>query len=176
MKDVMIDLETLGNGKNACVTQIGACYFDRETGEIGKTFKVNVDARSSVKSGAEIDADTVYWWLKQSPEAVKSMTEGELLNITDAFNLLNTFLADAKCIWSHATFDFVIITETYKRLGIKTLFKYRAARDIRTLIDLAKVTIDDTPRTGVHHDGLADAEHQVKYCVKAFNKLSNKMK
>jgi hypothetical protein len=51
MKDVMLDIETFGNGKHAAICQIGACYFDRSNGEIGATFKVNVDARSAEKSG-----------------------------------------------------------------------------------------------------------------------------
>ena len=171
MKDIMIDLETFGNGKNAAVCQIGACYFNRYTGEIGPTFKVNVCARSAVKSGADLDADTVYWWLSQSREAINSVTAEPLVDISTAFSDLNTFMADAKAIWSHATFDFVIIQETYKRLGIKPTFRYSAARDIRTLVDLAKVTIRKHDRQGVHHDGLDDAIYQVKYCVEAFNKL-----
>lgn len=174
MKDVMVDIETLGNGKNACVVQIGACYFDRLTGEIGETFKVNIDARSAVKEGAELDADTVYWWLRQSPEAIASITAEPLNEIRKAFFALNLFLQDAKYIWSHATFDFVILTETYKRLDIKPTFRYNAARDIRTLVDLAKISTVATPREGLHHDGLADALHQVKYCVLAFQKLGGK--
>jgi hypothetical protein len=171
MKDVMLDLETFGNGKQACVVQIGACYFDRETGEIGQTFARNVDAKSSVDFGGVIDADTIYWWLSQSREAQASILLEPRSHVVDAFNALNDFLGNAKTIWSHATFDFVILAETLKLLGIKPNFRYTAARDIRTLVDLAKITIDKTPRVGVHHNGLADAIHQVKYCVECFRKL-----
>lgn len=172
MKDVMVDLESFGNGKNACICQIGACYFDRITGEIGATFKVNIDARSAVKSGAQIDADTVYFWLAQSKEAQDSITKDPLISIEDGMAQLNDFLAGAKNVWSHATFDFVIIQETFKRLDMKPKFHYRAARDIRTLIELANVTVSKTPRTGLHHDGLEDCKHQVKYCVEAFKKIA----
>ena len=58
MKDVMIDLETFGNGSDACIIQIGGAYFNRVTGEIGETFKRNVDARTSEREGARLDADT----------------------------------------------------------------------------------------------------------------------
>lgn len=170
----MVDIESLGVGKNCCIVQIGACYFDRLTGEIGETFKVNIDARSAVRSGANLEADTVYWWLSQSKEAIASITADPLLEITDAFNQLNTFLQPAKCVWSHATFDFVAITETYKRLNIKPLFRYSTARDIRTLVDLAKISVSSVVREGLHHDGLEDAKHQVKYCVEAFKKLEKK--
>ena len=169
--DVMIDLETLGNGDHAAICQIGACYFDRYTGEIGNTFKINVNAASAAKHGGQLDASTVYWWLSQSQEARDSILADPKLDIVDAMNKLNAFLAGAHRIWSHATFDFVIISNTFRKLGIKPLFSYRAARDIRTLVDLANVTVTKTERTGTHHDGLADALHQVKYCVKAINKL-----
>lgn len=173
MKDVMIDIESLGVGKNCCIVQIGACYFDRATGEIGDMFKVNIDARSAVASGAHLEADTVYWWLKQSPEAIASITAAPLLPIREAFEQLNLFLSFAKCIWSHATFDFVAITETYKRLNMKPSFAYKTARDIRTLIDIFNISTLATPREGLHHDGLADAIHQVKYCMEAFRRLDD---
>lgn len=172
MKDVMIDLETFGNGKNACVVQIGACYFDRVTGEVGETLKYNVDARSAAESGAQLDADTVYWWLSQSKEAVASVTADPKQSIDFVFRQLNGFLDKAQCIWSHATFDFVIVMETFKRLGIKPSFSFRAARDIRTLVDLAKLDTKLFRRTvGTHHDALDDAIFQVNYCVAALNLL-----
>ena len=171
----MIDFETFGNGKNACVVQIGACYFNRETGETGEYFKSNIDARSAIASGADMDADTIYWWLSQSPDAIKSVTEIPLIEIKDAFESLNAFLALAEGvrIWSHATFDFVILTETLKRLKMKPRFSYRAARDIRTLLDLSGVDFKKVPREGLHHDALDDCFHQIKYCVEAFKSLKN---
>ena len=171
MKDVMLDLETLGNGKDKCICQIGACYFDRDTGEIGETLKINVDAATHEKYGAKLDASTVYWWLSQSKEAQASILANPKEDIVSAMNKLNTFLAGAKCIWSHATFDFVTITDTFKQLSIKPLFNYRAARDIRTLVDFGKVTVDKQLREGIHHDALDDCKFQVKYCVAALNKV-----
>lgn len=177
MTDVMIDFETFGNGSKACIVQIGACYFDRETGEIGKTFKRNVDAKTSVQHGSQIDADTVYWWLKQSAEAQASITsDNNRVTLWQAMYDLNMFLAGVEKIWSHATFDFVILSETFKMLDMKPLFSYRAARDIRTLMDLAKLDAKKFTREGVHHDGLADAIHQVKYCTEALQKIENHIK
>ena len=170
----MIDMETLGNGKHAAVIQIGACYFDRNTGEIGQTFDMNIDAESAVRSGAEMDAATVYWWLSQSKEAIDSVIAQPRIDTTLAFEALNEFLKDAKTIWSHATFDFVILTETLKRLQIKPSFRYTVARDIRTLVDLAKITFSKTKREGLHHNGLDDCKHQVKYCVEAMNKIKGR--
>lgn len=171
----MLDFETLGNGKNKCVIQVGACYFDRYTGEIGATFERNFDAGSHVKKGAVIDAQTVYWWLSQSKEAINSILAEPRVDVTEGFIALNDFLKDAKQIWSHATFDFVTLTETLRQLDIKPSFHYRVCRDLRTLVDLANLTIDKTPRTGLHHNGLEDCKHQIKYCVEAINKLKKKL-
>jgi hypothetical protein len=170
--DAMIDLETLGNGKNAAVVQIGACFFDRVTGEVGPLFKINVDLQSAVDSGAEMDASTILWWLgPDSGEAArKSILEpGDPISL--AFTSLNMFLGQCHNIWSHATFDFVIVQETLKRLRIPPKYSYRAARDIRTLMELSGVDPKSFPREGVHHDALADCIHQVKYVVAALQEL-----
>lgn len=174
MKDVMLDLETLGNGTNKCIVQIGACYFDRETGIIGDTLKINVDAESHVRHGGELDAKTVYWWLSQSHEAIDSIIAQPRMDIVQAFDQLNIFLSKAKAVWSHATFDFVTIQDTFKQLNIKPLFHYRVARDLRTVVDLAKVTVDKQLREGTHHDALEDCKFQVKYCVASLNKIKNR--
>jgi len=160
----MIDIETLGNGKHACIAQIGACSFDKT-----KTFKVNVDARDASRMGCDIDADTVYWWLQQS-EAARQSICAPGVPICDALNQLNDFLSDADEVWSHATFDFVIVTNTMKDLNIKPKFSYRTARDIRTLVALAKIDPFKN-RNGVHHDALDDCLYQVDYCSEAMAKL-----
>lgn len=175
MRDVMIDIETFGNGKRATLVQIGAVYFNRETGELGKEFEANIDARDSILCGSEIDADTVYWWLSQSKEAIEAITRGPLMPLRQTMLDLYQYTQGAKSIWSHATFDFVIIQETFKMLNLKPL-NYRIARDIRTLVDLASLKREDIigGREGTHHNALDDAKFQVKYCVAALNKLKNK--
>lgn len=170
MKDVMIDIESLGKGENKCVVQIGACFFDRDTGEIGASFKRNIDAISAEREGFKLDADTVYWWLAQSDQARQSILADPKEDIRTVFHALNIFLEPATQIWSHATFDFVTIMETYRKLNIKPSFGFRTARDIRTLMDIVRITVD-RKREGVHHDALDDAKHQVKYCMEAFDRL-----
>lgn len=170
MKRVMIDFETLGNGKHACIVQVGACSF--ANGIIGKSLKINFDAEDCMKNGALMDASTVYWWLSQSPEAIRSITEEPRVSEFVALSKLNDFLDGADEIWSHATFDFVILMEALKRLGIKPTFSYRAARDIRTLNALTKSDrMATTKREGTHHDGLDDAIHQSYYVMAMLSDL-----
>lgn len=172
----MLDLETIGNGADAAIVQVGAVYFNRHTGALGNQFKINIELKTALDSGAKVDADTIYWWLNQSSEARFSITNGPRENIFSAMVLLVNFLVKADYIWSHATFDFTILSQTLRRLEINPTFKFRSTRDIRTLLDLADGVSagaynKNIKREGVHHDALDDCKHQVKYCVKAFNTI-----
>ena len=167
MRDVMLDLESFGNGKYACICQIGAAYFDLKTGEVGQTFKINV------KGEGEFDIDTVTWWLSQDKTAQESLLKKPRFDELTAMNMTNNFLSDATKIWSHATFDFVVLTERFRQLKINPSFSYKSARDIRTLVSLAEFTVNKVERTGTHHDALDDCLHQIKYCHEAYKKLFN---
>jgi hypothetical protein len=173
MKDVMVDIETLGNGKNGLICQIGACYFDRETGEIGRKYKVNIDPKDAERYGCELDASTVMWWLSQSEQARKSILADPKVSLVEGLMGFHEFIKGCKTIWSHATFDFVMINESCRRMNLPPL-PFRKARDIRTLVDLGKVTIKKVQRGGTHHDALDDAIYQVKYCVECFNSIKGK--
>lgn len=167
-KDLMLDFETLGNGKDKCICQIGLLYFNSVTGEHGESLKINIDAGSHESYGGKIDAATVYWWLEQSDAARVSLIPNRE-PILQAMHKVNHFISKASRIWSHATFDFVTLIETFKQLDIKPTVSYKTGLDIRTLVYLSGISLSDTPRTGTHHDALADCEHQVKYCVLALN-------
>lgn len=169
MKDVMIDLETLGKGENALIIQIGAVYFDPSTGERGTSFFMNIDPVSAAQHGGQMDPDTVRWWLTQSKEAQNTLLT-KPQEFLFAMAELKTFLSGAERVWSHATFDFVIIQKALENAGL-TRLPYKSGLDIRTLVYLAKVSTSDFPRDGVHHNGLDDALYQVKYTSAAFQKL-----
>lgn len=164
MNDVMIDFEALGKD---CPCQIGVIYFDRVTGELGEPFKANIDANSLETSP---DAKTVYWWLEQSKEAQNTL----LTNKQDIRNVLANlveFLKDAKRIWSHATYDFVMLQNLLNQYNIPNNISYKSGLDIRTLMYLAGTSTKDIVREGTHHDALEDCKYQVKYVTKALNEL-----
>jgi len=184
MKEVMVDLETMGNGPNAAIVQIGACYFSLSNGTIGKTFLVNVNLESVMANGALVDASTILWWLGQSKEAQNSILgieEFQNVETKDedaALKEFNEFVAPAKHIWSHATFDFVILMNAMRRLNIRTTFNYKSERDIRTLVGLLPKGVDLTQieRTGLRHNALADAVNQAVYCSFAYNVITGWMR
>lgn len=168
MKDVMIDIETMGTRSTSMIVQIGACYFDRVTGEIGDTFKNNVTYKNDI--GFTIDHSTIDWWLGRDDEARSSII-GNALYIHEAVELLAAFLKDATYVWSHATFDIPILLHAFDVCQTKFPIHYTKMRDIRTLIDIKNDNKKSTlEREGTHHDALDDCKFQVAYCVEALNK------
>ncbi len=175
MKDLMIDLETMGKGDNAAIVSIGACFFDPATNEIGAEFEVAVDLGSSVDAGGQMDADTVLWWLKQDDD-----TRGKLLRtclvLPSALQRFNHFLqqhGDSENIkvWGNgASFDLVILRNAFTHVGSDKYvpWQFFNERDVRTVVDMGRriLNIDpkrDVPFEGVRHSALADAVHQAKY-------------
>lgn len=167
MNNVMLDIETLSTRSNAVVTQIGACHFDL-TGRVGETFLMNLDIQAQLDKGAVVDGDTLRWWLGEQKDNVTFLDDTQ--HPEYVLNELNGFLASAEAIWSHATFDFPIVCEAMRRHDIVPLFRYRSARDIRTLAGLAgggwpKTTTQKT------HNALDDCLHQVEYCAEYIKRL-----
>jgi len=178
MKDIMLDLETFGNSKDSVIVQIGTCYFDRYSGEIGETLCLNIDVDSSLKEGFDVWGSTLYWWMKQGDKARKSIMEEPRYAVRTAINQVNGFLKKADQIWSHATFDFVMLMGHFEKLGIKPSFHYRAARDLRTLVDLADLpkNNDKLVRTDIQHNALDDCLYQVQYAVECFRALKKEIR
>lgn len=174
MKDVMLDLETMGCRHDAMIVQIGMCYFDRDTGEIGHKMKINV--RHANDDRFTVDWGTMNWWLSQSEAARKSITDKpDSLSPEKACELASIFLEDCECVWSHATFDMPIFQNMFETCGVRYPVSYKASRDISTLLNQANHTFSHSTRTDTHHDALDDCIFQVGYCVEAMNKLNKQL-
>lgn len=182
MRELMVDIETLGTNINAPIIQIGAVYFSLATGKTGDEFIVNLDLEDAIRHGATPDGRTIEWWLIQSKEArdsILSRNDFDWINHVKedtGLGLYNNFSARAKRVWSHATFDFVRLMHSMDRRDIQPQTHYRKARDIRTLTSLAGMTREQielfqVDRAGVHHNGLDDAIYQVAYCHECYKIL-----
>jgi hypothetical protein len=166
----MIDLETMGQGPRSAITQIGAAYFDIETGIVGAELLVNVDLESSMANGLEVDGPTIKFWLEQSH---RDFLSGRVWDISDALIAFTMFIQPKTNVWSHATFDVPILLNAYKALRIAEPFHYRDARDLRTVFHLAgAVPVDDVPFRA--HNALEDCRHQIRQLVTAYNALKPK--
>jgi exodeoxyribonuclease VIII len=178
MRDLMIDIETFGNGSNAVMIQLAGVFFDRKTGAIGNEFCESLDPVASKELGFETDQSTLDWWKKQDQKILK----GILADTHHPKDVMEKFirfieynvpsLQNVK-VWSHATFDFPIVQNYLKKLT-RNYLPYRGARDIRTLVDLSKINLDSYNWNAKTHDALDDCKFQIKYCVDAFNKINVK--
>ena len=83
-----------------------------------------------------------------------------------------SFSKQAEHVWSHATFDFVLVMNAYQKLNLKKPFGYKTTRDLRTIVSLAGNKYDHKERADEQHNALADCIYQVGYCVEAYKKLT----
>jgi hypothetical protein len=171
MRDVMVDLETMGVEPGSAITSIGAVFFNPETGDMGSEFKVNINLHSSDEVGAIIDENTMDWWVKQSEAAQQGLADPKPIDLKDAlFNFGAWLMQNHKdpYLWGNGVlFDNLFLRTAYKQVGWKCPWHFRNDRDVRTLVAIgARLGIrygDDKERL-VHHDALDDAKYQVKYC------------
>lgn len=178
MKDVMIDLETLGVKPGAIILSIGAAKFDLKTGLIDadNTFYENIQISDSVEKGFSITGETIEWWFKQSDDARLSLFEDPApTKIKFALEEFARWLPSNARIWGNGVgFDNMILRKAYDMLDLEVPWHFRADRDVRTLVALGRsLDIELTPadRQGTHHHALDDALYQIRYCVEIFKRI-----
>jgi len=169
MKDIMLDLETMGNGSSAAICAIGAVEFDLESGALGREFYTIVNLESSVKAGGVIDASTVLWWMKQS-DAARDELQRNGNKIELALVMFSEWLdgcgVESKelCIWGNgAAFDNVILRSAYEKTEIKTPWEFWGDRCYRTAKNLLPSV--EMVRTGLHHCAVDDARDQARHLI-----------
>jgi DNA polymerase III epsilon subunit-like protein len=177
MKNIMIDLETMGTSSNSAILTIGAVEFDKDLGILDRFYEI-VDLQSCLDRGFEVKADAFYWWLRQSKEAKDSLTEKKKLDIKDVLGNFQKFLGKNNIvnlqIWGNgADFDNVILQNAFKRFKVTNPWPYYSNRCFRTLAySFPSLNIE---KTEVNHRSVDDAEYQAKYLIELVNehKLQN---
>ena len=182
--DCVIDLETMGKGSFAPALEIGAVLLDRRTGEIGPKFSVSVSLDELMRFGAQPDASTIIWWMKQSEAARRAIWEGQdkAVSVHSALVRFSDFLAgdlDALPnpkvkVWGNgATFDCTILRNTYERHGLIAPWAFWNDRDLRTVIDVAELDKNAVPKPEgfIAHNALWDATYQAQLLVAALRRL-----
>lgn len=166
--DVMLDFETLGTGHNAVICSAGLVRFNIETGEVLDSYSLGADLESALAHGRVIDSATLQWWLAQDDAARKALAI-ELKYGSSWRRFLSKLVhyihssgsMDELRLWSNgATFDIVLLESALKDESINVGWSYRAHRDMRTLVDIAKPFRTSVVREGVQHDALVDARYQ----------------
>lgn len=97
MRDVMLDLETMGNGPDAAIVAIGAVEFDPDAQTVGERLDLLVDLASAVSGGGVMDPATVLWWLRQGDLARSDITDSDV-DIKTIAEAVSKKLVDRGCL------------------------------------------------------------------------------
>lgn len=160
---IMVDLETLSTRANSTIVSIGATKFKLD-GQPEQEFYINVDAASCKAKGLHISKDTVAWWQKQKPEALKALMI-DPVDIEDALEAFTQFIGnDQVMIWGNgASFDVTILEEAYEACGISNYpWKHWNIMCFRTVMNLMGIRNSDirAADNDLHHHALDDAKSQ----------------
>ena len=178
MRDIMIDLETRGNGPGCVILSIGAVEFDAKG--LGKEYYCVVNTADCKKAGLTDDPDTMEWWDKQSPAAreVLKLAESKKTSVPlkAALDGLTAFIqscnnpASVRIHGNGASFDNAILAVAYKKALRELPWKFWNDRCHRT--NKAKGARGSEPqREGVFHNALDDAKAQALAVIEAYKAL-----
>lgn len=175
-RNIMIDIETMGQGPRAAIAAIGAVEFDPYGQGLGRELYHRVDLRTSVTAGLVIDPETVIWWLKQNDAARAELTSGDHVPLHFALHDLAQMIKgfsldeDEAVVWANGTsFDFPILAQAYRAVGSHAPWKYWNERDWRTVRKVGPAV--EFERVGTHHNALADACHQALHLQRVMQRL-----
>lgn len=183
---LMVDLESMGSNPDAPIISMGAIFFDPHTGQTGAEFYKVISLESAMALGGKPDAGTILWWMKQSSEARSALLVEDAIPLDDALLQFNDFICENAAngpgtlqIWGNgATFDNVLLRQSFERAGIPCLWKFWNDRDVRTIVEMGKVvginSRYEIPFEGDLHNALSDARHQVKYVSAIWQRLTEK--
>ncbi len=161
--NVMLDIETMGKTSQAAIIAIGAVKFGHTV--TGRFYKI-VNLQSSLDAGLEVDGDTILWWLKQDKEAQQEFlsTAASIVDVLSAFTF---WVGKNPVVWGNgATFDNVILTNAYKKCGMKRPWDYRSDRCYRTVRSMYPGV--ESVRDGIYHKAVDDAENQARTLINIF--------
>lgn len=160
MRNVMIDIETLGVRSSSVILSIGAIPFDNEA--VGAGFYRRVDIQSCLDAGLTVDASTIEWWMTQSNEARAAFDE-KGIPLRAALSQLSEIFDGPELVWANGVnFDLPILENAYRACGLEAPWKFYNTRDYRTVKNMFPKEFYDRVRVGavVAHNALDDVRAQ----------------
>jgi hypothetical protein len=139
---IMIDIETLGLRPGAPIPTIGYCIFGWDGVKDHGTIAIDIERWPAAKP----EIGTIKFWLRQSPEAIKSTffrSEDSLLSWPQALMRLQQTVDFAQGsygegVWANGPlFDLAHLEYWYDQLSEKSPWTHRQPRDCRTLFETA---------------------------------------
>ena len=158
MADIMIDIETVGTGPEACILTIAAQTFDPfQRGYFDRHYYARIDIDS--QPGRNIEQGTIDWWATQPAAArEEAFNEQDRIPLAQALEELGRLIWHSKRVWANGpTFDMNILEHAYKSLNMALPWKYYTVRDARTVYSLCP-SLDKYPAS---HHALEDCRRQI---------------
>lgn len=178
-QDVMVDIETLGQGPGCKILSIGAVAFNSDAKTIGPEFYQVFNTMNQGSYGLKTEKETVEWWAKQSEEARKVITQAEeggeplrdgLLKFS---GWLSQFDRKRLCIWGNgADFDNAILQYVYKVVPVEVPWDFWNNRCFRTLSREFEDYCPKPDRKNVYHNALDDARYQAQWANEILNRIT----
>lgn len=173
----MLDLETLGSTPGSVILSIGAVVFGG--GKIQHKFHTSIEAQSCVDMGLKMDVSTALWWVSQKEDARLALLQGqkdanhlnaELMEFAEWLSKLCPDFTERRIWGNGASFDCAVLAAAYRACDLPLPWKYTGERCYRTVKALYP-DVHEEVRQGIHHDALADAEHQALHLMKLLPNL-----
>lgn len=167
MRDVMVDLETLGTLPGSVILSIGAVAFDEFNVE-EQGFYTPIRRVDCESVGLKTSAATLKWWKDQSPEARKVLNDPNAVSLSLGLNLFNNYLMSVDeevRLWGNgANFDNPLLACAFAAAKIPPAYKFWDERCYRTV----KNQFPDVKlaRVGTFHNALDDARSQAEHLVR----------
>lgn len=162
--DTMIDIESLGKKPGCVIMSIGAVKFNLGQGTIDRenTFHRVISIGDSTRHGFTIDGSTVAWWLGQPSEAQMAATRSPD-TVATVLNEFTDWFGLCERPWGNsASFDLSILGEYYDRLGFERPWHFWNEMCYRTISNLWAQSVPKVEKTGVAHNAVDDALHQIE--------------
>ena len=156
--DLMIDIETVGTGPEACILTIAAQAFDPFTrGYYNQQYYARIDIDS--QEGRNIEQGTIDWWATQPTAArEEAFAEESRIPLKQSLEELGKLIWHSKRIWANGpTFDMNILEHAYKSYSIPLPWKFYVVRDARTVYGLCP-GLNKYPAS---HHALEDCRRQI---------------
>jgi hypothetical protein len=176
-KNLMVDIETLGDTNSAAMVSIAAVAFDK-FGDPGPALSYNIYLDDALKLG-NVSASTLQWWAKEDRTVFHNMLNNGYIKTADALSELSVFselcLDDNFKIWANGPdFDLKIIEDKIEKLKDYSVYKFwspwnqRCVRTVKAIDPtLAKSFINNEK-----HNPLQDCYTQIAQ-IKAIDEKYN---
>ena len=184
LKNVMLDIETLGTTPDACILQVGVVWWDSHGIHDGISFNLSITEQTNL--GRKIDPQTVAWWMDSSVsgDVRKNVLErSETVSLQDGLRSLNDYigsidedLMNGVVVWANPPqFDISIVRSAMEQVGIIPTWEHWQERDLRTLRNICKqFGIKFEQKNSNHHSALSDARHQAMEVINLLDELETR--